>query len=59
MTRFGKNIHPLGNCTGDGPSGTSSTWDYHIQVIMGDVVGDDGKVDFQDSYEVMTVFTIS
>ena len=38
---------------GDGPSGTSSTWDYHVQAIMGDVVGDDGKVDFQDSYEIM------
>ena len=38
---------------GSGPSGTSSTWDYHVQAVMGDVVGDDGKVDFQDSYEIM------
>ena len=38
---------------GDGPSGGSSTWDYHIQAVMGDVVGDDDKVDFQDSYEIM------
>ena len=38
---------------GDGPSGTTSTWDYHVQAIMGDVVGDDNKVDFQDSYEIM------
>ena len=38
---------------GDGPSGNSSTWDYHVQAVMGDVVGDDNKVDFQDSYEVM------
>ena len=38
---------------GDGPSGTSSTWDYHVQAVMGDVVGDDDKVDFQDSYEIM------
>ena len=38
---------------GDSPSGTSSTWDYHIQAILGDVVGDDGKVDFQDSYEIL------
>ena len=38
---------------GDGPSGNSSTWDYHVQAVMGDVVGDDGKVDFQDSYEIM------
>ena len=42
---------PIG--PGDAPRGTSSTWDYHVQPIMGDVVGDDGKVDFQDSYEVM------
>ena len=38
---------------GDSPSGTTSTWDYHIQAILGDVVGDDEKVDFQDSYEIM------
>ena len=38
---------------GDGPSGTTSTWDYYIQTVLGDVVGDDGKVDFQDSYEIM------
>jgi len=38
---------------GDGPSGTTSTWDYYVQSILGDVVGDDGKVDFQDSYEIM------
>ena len=38
---------------GDGPSGQVSTWDYYIQSVLGDVVGDDGKVDFQDSYEVM------
>jgi len=38
---------------GDGPSGTASTWDYHLQSVLGDVVGDDGKVDFQDSYEIM------
>ena len=38
---------------GDGPSGTTSTWDYYIQSVLGDVVGDDGKVDFQDSYEIM------
>ena len=38
---------------GDSPSGTTSTWDYHIQAILGDVVGDNDKVDFQDSYEIM------
>ena len=38
---------------GDSPSGTSSTWDYHIQAVLGDVVGDDDKVNFQDSYEIM------
>ena len=38
---------------GDSPSGTVSTWDYYIQAILGDVVGDDGKVDFQDSYEIL------
>ena len=38
---------------GDGPSGQVSTWDYYIQSVLGDVVGDDGKVDFQDSYEVI------
>lgn len=38
---------------GDGPSGTTSTWDYHVQAVIGDVVGDDNKVDFQDSYEIM------
>ena len=38
---------------GSGPSGTTSTWDYHLQSVLGDVVGDDGKVDFQDSYEIM------
>ena len=38
---------------GDSPSGTTSTWDYYIQSVLGDVVGDDGKVDFQDSYEII------
>ena len=38
---------------GDSPSGTSSTWDYFVQAVLGDVVGDDNKVDFQDSYEIM------
>jgi|TARA_A200000159_G_scaffold56210_1_gene51976 hypothetical protein len=38
---------------GSGPSGTTSTWDYHVQAVIGDVVGDDNKVDFQDSYEIM------
>ena len=41
---------------GDGSSGTTSTWDYHVQIIMGDVVGDDNKVDFQDSYEIMIIY---
>ena len=28
---------------GSGPSGTTSTWDYHVQAVIGDVVGDDNK----------------
>ena len=36
-----------------GPSGGSTTFDYFIQDIMGDVVGDGGVVDFQDSYEIL------
>jgi len=38
---------------GSGPSGGSTTFDYFIQDIMGDVVGDGGVVDFQDSYEIL------
>ena len=38
---------------GSGPSGGSSTFDYHIQDLMGDVVGSDNGVDFQDSYEIL------
>ena len=36
-----------------GPSGGSTTFDYFIQDIMGDVVGSDNGVDFQDSYEIL------
>jgi len=36
-----------------GPSGGSTTFDYFIQDIMGDVVGDNNGVDFQDSYEIL------
>ena len=38
---------------GSGPSGGSTTFDYFIQDIMGDVVGDNNGVDFQDSYEIL------
>ena len=38
---------------GSGPSGDSTTFDYFIQDIMGDVVGDNNGVDFQDSYEIL------
>ena len=38
---------------GSGPSGGASTFDYFIQDIMGDVVGDNDGVDFQDSYEIL------
>ncbi len=38
---------------GSGPSGGSTTFDYFIQDIMGDVVGDNDGVDFQDSYEIL------
>ena len=38
---------------GTGPSGGSTTFDYFIQDIMGDVVGDNNGVDFQDSYEIL------
>ena len=38
---------------GSGPSGCSTTFDYFVQDIMADVVGDGGVVDFQDSYEIL------
>ena len=38
---------------GSGPSGGSTTFDYYIQDIVADVVGDGGVVDFQDSYEIL------
>ena len=38
---------------GSGPSGGSTTFDYFIQDVMGDVVGDNDGVDFQDSYEIL------
>jgi len=38
---------------GSGPSGGSSTFDYYIQDLMGDVIGSDNGVDFQDSYEIL------
>jgi hypothetical protein len=38
---------------GSGPSGGGTTFDYFVQDIMGDVVGDGGVVDFQDSYEIL------
>ena len=38
---------------GSGPSGGSTTFDYFVQDIMADVVGDGGVVDFQDSYEIL------
>ena len=38
---------------GSGPGGSSTTFDYFIQDIMGDVVGDNNGVDFQDSYEIL------
>ena len=37
----------------DGPTGQMTTFDYFIQDIMGDVVGDSNGVDFQDSYEIL------
>lgn len=40
--------------TDGGPGGGSvTTFDYHIQDLMGDVVGDNNGVDFQDSYEIL------
>ncbi len=38
---------------GSGPSGGSTTFDYYIQDIIADVVGDSDGVDFQDSYEIL------
>ena len=38
---------------GSGPSGGSTTFDYFVQDIMADVVGDNDGVDFQDSYEIL------
>jgi hypothetical protein len=38
---------------GSGPSGGSTTFDYYIQDLMADVVGDENGVDFQDSYEIL------
>ena len=38
---------------GSGPSGNSTTFDYHIQDLMADVIGDENGVDFQDSYEIL------
>lgn len=38
---------------GSGPSGSSTTFDYHIQDIIADVVGGDDGVNFQDSYEIL------
>ena len=38
---------------GSGQSGGSTTFDYFVQDIMADVVGDGGVVDFQDSYEIL------
>ena len=38
---------------GSGPSGGSTTFDYFVQDIMADVVGDGGVVYFQDSYEIL------
>jgi len=38
---------------GSGPSGGSTTFDYFVQDIMADVVGNGGVVDFQDSYEIL------
>jgi hypothetical protein len=38
---------------GSGPSGGSTTFDYYIQDVMGDVVGDFDGVNFQDSYEIL------
>lgn len=38
---------------GSGPSGGSTTFDYYIQDVVADVVGDGGVVDFQDSYEIL------
>ena len=37
----------------DGPTGQMTTFDYFIQDIMADVVGDNNGVDFQDSYEIL------
>ena len=40
---------------GNDPNGVSTTFDYYIQKLLGNVVGfgADSKVDFQDSYEIL------
>jgi hypothetical protein len=41
---------------GNSPNGTSTTIDYAVQKLLGNVVGEMGqnsKIDFQDSYEVL------
>jgi hypothetical protein len=41
---------------GNSPNGTSTTIDYAVQKLLGNVVGEmglNGKIDFQDSYEVL------
>jgi hypothetical protein len=41
---------------GDTPNGTSTTFDYYIQTFIANIFHDeafDGKVDFQDSYEIL------
>lgn len=37
---------------GSTPNGSSTTYDYHIQKVLGNVTGNTGT-DFQDSYEVL------
>ena len=42
---------------GDGPNGISTTFDYYLQSILGNVVDDPiqngGDINFQDSYEIL------
>jgi hypothetical protein len=41
---------------GNSPNGTATTIDYAVQKLLGNVVGEmgvNGKIDFQDSYEVL------
>jgi|TARA_B110000902_G_scaffold245734_1_gene300126 hypothetical protein len=43
----------IGGSDGGPGNGSVTTFDYHIQDLMGDVIGEGNGVDFQDSYEIL------